>query len=73
VWFLSKYPKIVPGQKGYGIFGDAQWYVLEYYQSIYGPAGEAGYLPMQILKHQTPLFEISYQGVPLMKIYGGLK
>ena len=73
VWFLSKYPKIVPGQKGYGIFGDAQWYVLEYYQTIYGPAGEAGYLPLQILKHQTPLFEISYQGVPLMKIYGGLK
>jgi hypothetical protein len=73
VWLMSKYPVSIPGQKGYGIFGDANWYIFQYYQSIYGPAGEDGYLPLQILKHQTPVFEVSYQGVPLMKLYGPLK
>jgi 4-amino-4-deoxy-L-arabinose transferase-like glycosyltransferase len=73
VWLMSKYPKNIPGQKGYGLFGEANWYVFIYYQTIYGPAGEADYLPLQILKKQTPVFEVSYQGVPMMKLYGALK
>ena len=73
VWIMAKYPHIVPGQNGYGLFGNAQWYIFDYYQTKYGPAGEAGYLPLQILENQTPVFEVSYQGVPLMKLYGALK
>jgi 4-amino-4-deoxy-L-arabinose transferase-like glycosyltransferase len=73
VWFMSKYPQSLSGQEGYGVFGEADWYVFQYYQTIYGPSGEAGYLPLQILSHQTPVFEVSYRGVPLLKIYRSLK
>jgi 4-amino-4-deoxy-L-arabinose transferase-like glycosyltransferase len=73
VWFLSKYPVSVPGKKGYGLFGEADWYVFTYRQSQYGPGGEKNYLPLQILETQTPVYQISYQGIPLMKVYGKLK
>ena len=76
VFFLSGYTKIVPGQSGYGDFGSAQWYIFQYRQSQYGrygTVGEENYLPLQILETQTPVFEVSYQGVPLMKLYGRLK
>lgn len=73
VWVLAKYPSIVPGKKGYGLFGTAQWYIFQYNQSSFGPGGEENYLPLQILETQTPVYEVDYQGVPLMKLYGPLK
>jgi 4-amino-4-deoxy-L-arabinose transferase-like glycosyltransferase len=73
VWSMSKYPVSVPGKKGYGLFGKADWYILTYRQSQYGPGGAKNYLLLQILETQTPVFQISYQGVPLMKVYGKLK
>jgi hypothetical protein len=73
VTFTSNYPEIVPGRKGYGLFGKADWYILTYHQSQYRFGGAKNYLPLQILETQTPVFQISYQGVPLMKVYGKLK
>jgi len=74
VWFMGNNPtQKVPGQQGDGVLGDADWYIFQYRQSQYGTAGERGYLPMQILETQTPVFEVSYQGVPLMKLYSALK
>ncbi len=58
---------------GYFNFRNVDWYIFEYRQSQYGPPGEARYYPLQILKTQTPVFEVVHQGVPLMKLYGHLK
>jgi hypothetical protein len=73
IWFTSQYPAIVSGEKGYGLFSTASWYVFQYRQSQYGPGGAQNYLPLQILETQKPVYEIDYQGVPLLKIYGALK
>jgi 4-amino-4-deoxy-L-arabinose transferase-like glycosyltransferase len=73
VWFTSQYPESVPGKKDNGLFGEADWYIFTYRQSQYGTGGEKNYLPLQILETQKPVYQISYQGVPLMKIFGKLK
>jgi hypothetical protein len=49
------------------------WYIFIYRQTQYGAGGEKGYLLLQILETQTPVYEVSYQGVPLMKLYSALK
>ena len=52
---------------------NADWYIFQYRQTQYENHGEDGYLPLQILETQTPVYEVSYQGVPLMKLFGALK
>jgi 4-amino-4-deoxy-L-arabinose transferase-like glycosyltransferase len=62
-----------PGRQELEIFKNADWYIFQYHQSQYGITGEDGYLPLQILETQTPVYEVSFQGVPLMKMYGALR
>ena len=52
---------------------NAAWYVYESRQSQYGFNSEAGYAPLKMLSTQTPVLEIDYQGIPLMKLYQALK
>jgi hypothetical protein len=52
-----------------GSFEHADWYIFQYRQSQYGTGGEENYPLLQVLKTQTPVYEVSYQGVPLMKLY----
>jgi hypothetical protein len=59
----------IPGQQGNGIVMKADWYIFQYRQTQYGSNGEKGYLLLQVLKTQIPVYEISYRGVPLMKLY----
>ena len=74
VKFMDIKPTQSPlGQQGYGNFQNADWYIFEYRQSQYGSEGEEGYLPFRILETQTPVFEVRFEGVPLMKMYGRLK
>jgi len=47
---------------------DADWYIFQYRQSQYGTAGE-NYLPLLVLRNKTPVYEVSYQGIPLMRLY----
>jgi hypothetical protein len=54
-------------------FRDVDWYILDYRQTQYGEYGADRYLPLQILKTQTPVYELIYQEVPLMKLYERLK
>jgi hypothetical protein len=56
-----------------GEFEPADWYILQYSQSFYGKSGEEGYLPLQMLKTQMPVYKVSYQGIPLMEVYDGVK
>jgi 4-amino-4-deoxy-L-arabinose transferase-like glycosyltransferase len=58
---------------GYLELKDVDWFIFEYRQTQYGLAGEARYLPLKLLKAQTPVLELDYQGIPLMKLYGRLK
>jgi hypothetical protein len=60
-------------QQGYDYFKKADWYILEYHQSQYGADGATAYLPLTILQAQTPVYVLSFEGVPLMKLYGALK
>jgi 4-amino-4-deoxy-L-arabinose transferase-like glycosyltransferase len=62
-----------PGQPGEGIFRTADWYIFQYRQSQYGTKDEEGYLPLRILETQTPAYEVRFEEVPLMKLYGALK
>ena len=57
----------------YGNFGKADWFIFQFRQSQYGLKGEQNFLPLQILKTQTPLYELAYRGVPLMRLYGRLQ
>jgi hypothetical protein len=61
------------GASGNWVFKKVDWYIYTYRQTQYGVGGEQGYPLLQALKTQTPVFEVSYEGVPLMKLYGGLK
>jgi 4-amino-4-deoxy-L-arabinose transferase-like glycosyltransferase len=65
--------EIDPGLPGDGILGKADWYIFQYRQTQYGVGGEKGYLLLRKLETQTPVYEVSYQGVPLMKLFGALK
>jgi 4-amino-4-deoxy-L-arabinose transferase-like glycosyltransferase len=65
--------EIDSGLLGDGIIGKADWYIFQYRQTQYGVDGEKGYLLLRKLATQTPVYEVSYQGVPLMKLYGALK
>ena len=71
VSLVKKLPEVIPGLIGYGKFENANWYIFEYRQSQFRTS--KGYLAYQILKTQTPVFELNYQGVPLMAIYSALK
>ena len=74
VLILNKDPTpSVPGQSGNRILEKVDWYIFTYRQTQYGAGGEKGYLLLQILETQTPVYEVSYQGVPLMKLYSTLK
>jgi 4-amino-4-deoxy-L-arabinose transferase-like glycosyltransferase len=50
----------------------ADWIIFQYRQSQYGSLGE-DYLPRQILKGRKPVYELSYQGIPLMDLYTRIK
>jgi len=65
--------QIGPGEQGELIFENADWYIFQYRQTQFGSIGGGGYLPLRILETQTPVYEVRYQGVPLMKLYGALK
>jgi 4-amino-4-deoxy-L-arabinose transferase-like glycosyltransferase len=52
---------------------NVDWFIFEYRQTQFGEAGAEHYLPLQLLKTQTPVYEVVYQGIPLMKLYGRLK
>jgi hypothetical protein len=52
---------------------DADWYIFQFRQSQYGFGGEEGYQPYQVLKAQTPVYQVSYQGVPIMRLYSALR
>ncbi|NPV57331.1 MAG: glycosyl transferase [Anaerolineae bacterium] len=52
---------------------DADWYIFQFRQSQYGFGGEEGYRPYQVLKAQTPVYQVSYQGVPIMRLYSALR
>jgi 4-amino-4-deoxy-L-arabinose transferase-like glycosyltransferase len=54
-------------------FRDVDWYILDYRQTQYGEGGEKRYMPLYILSAQTPVYEVDYQGIPLMKLYEHLK
>ena len=56
----------------YGNIFTADWIIFEYRQSQYGTTG-LDYLPLMAIKNKTPVFQVSYQGVPLMDLYGKLK
>jgi 4-amino-4-deoxy-L-arabinose transferase-like glycosyltransferase len=58
---------------GYLDFMDVDWYIFEYRQSQYGEGGEKFYHPLKVLSNQTPVFELDYQGIPLMKLYGRIR
>jgi 4-amino-4-deoxy-L-arabinose transferase-like glycosyltransferase len=61
------------GQQGEENFRKVNWYILDYRQSQYGSEGAQGYLPMILLGTQKPIYELSFEGVPLMKLYNTLK
>jgi hypothetical protein len=46
----------------------ADWIIFDYRQTQYGPRG-LEYPPLQALKNQTPVYEVSYQVIPLMELY----
>jgi 4-amino-4-deoxy-L-arabinose transferase-like glycosyltransferase len=52
----------------YGTLMDADWYIFQYRQTQYGTAVE-NYLPVLVLRNKTPVYEVSYQGIPLMRLY----
>ena len=56
----------------YGNLYTADWAIFQYRQSQYGQSGE-NYLPLVLLESKTPVYEVSYQGVPIMRLYRGLK
>ena len=58
---------------GYFDYKDVDWFIFEYRQSQFGFDGPERYLPLKLLKTQTPVFEVVHQGIPLMKLYGHLK
>ena len=55
-----------------GNFQDANWYIVQFRQ---GQAGQGGLdnSPIHTLFSRSPVFEVSYQGIPLMRLYQGLK
>ena len=55
-----------------GDFRYADWYIFQYRQTQFGTAGE-NYYPLMVLESQQPVFEVEYQGIPLMRLYGKLK
>ena len=56
----------------YGNIFTADWIIFEYRQTQYGKDGQE-YLPLQLLKNRTPVYEVSHQGVPLMDLYSKIK
>jgi 4-amino-4-deoxy-L-arabinose transferase-like glycosyltransferase len=70
--FITNKPAAYHGQKGSGGFWDANWYVFQYLQTQFGAGGEANYVPLQVLKTQTPVFVLQYERVPLMAVYGAI-
>ena len=53
-----------------GTIYSADWIIFQYRQTQYGPAGLKSPL-LALLKNKTPVFELSYQGMPLMRLYQG--
>jgi hypothetical protein len=58
---------------GYLDFKSVDWYILDFRQTQYGEYGAERYLPFQVLSSQTPVYELEYQGIPLMKLFGRIK
>jgi hypothetical protein len=50
----------------------ADWIILDAHQSQYWGTAE-NYIPLQAVKGKTPVYELSYQGVPLMDLYTKIK
>jgi hypothetical protein len=65
--------KDVSMKEMHGYMQKADWYIFEFRQSQYGPGGPQNYSPLQILQTQTPVFEVNYQGVPMLNVYGAIK
>jgi hypothetical protein len=73
IHFMTNKPTSLTGQASSGGFASANWFIFQYMQTQYGPGGAQNYLPLQILQTQSPVFQVTYQGIPLMKLYGALK
>jgi 4-amino-4-deoxy-L-arabinose transferase-like glycosyltransferase len=58
---------------GYLDFKSVDWYILDFRQTQYGDYGAEHYPPFQVLSTQTPVYELEYQGVTLMNLYGRIK
>lgn len=46
----------------------ADWVIFQYRQSSYGP-DEGRYYPLRYISSRTPVFELSFQDIPLMQLY----
>jgi hypothetical protein len=55
-----------------GRFEDADWYIFQFRQSQYGLDG-LSYWPLRFLSSKTPVLEVNYKGIPLMRLYGSNK
>ena len=49
-------------------FDRADWYIFQYRQTSYGPAGDA-YPYLRALERLRPVYELTFQGIPLMRLY----
>jgi hypothetical protein len=57
-------------QPVYGLFYDADWLILQYRQTqLEQWGGEYLYMPDYLKSLDPPVYQISYQGVPIMKLY----
>ena len=60
-------------QPGTDYLKKASWFVYVYQQSKFGFEGEDAYPPWTLLRSQSPVFVVSFEGVPIMSIYGKVK
>jgi 4-amino-4-deoxy-L-arabinose transferase-like glycosyltransferase len=52
---------------------EADWYILQCSQSQYVRNGASEYPLLQILETRRPVYQVIFQDIPLMKVYGALK
>jgi 4-amino-4-deoxy-L-arabinose transferase-like glycosyltransferase len=52
---------------------DADWYVYQHRQSQTRGVPEESYPPHAILKKREPVYQLQFEGIPLMSLYGRLR
>jgi hypothetical protein len=52
-----------------GTYNGAEWYIFQYRQTQYGEAGNDYPILTYVKQLAPPVYEVSYQGVPLMQLY----